>query len=105
MLPFGKDAPAVGFGLMLDTVAAALKAQEIDIAAERCETLLVFEDDADHSSNLTAITRARQMRNAGENVQLLKKTLSMEECAAYARSAGFTRMLYACGSEVREVTL
>ncbi len=105
MRQFGKDVPAIGFGMMLDTVVSALKAQEIGITPARCETLLVFEDDADHTSNVTAITYARQMRNAGENVQLLKKTRPMEDCLAYAKSAGFTRVLYACGSEVTEAEL
>lgn len=80
---FGKDAPAIGFGIAMDQLMLALERQNVEISVKKNNTLLVYE------SNTTkiAIQLANQFRRDGMCVEVIAKAenRSMNEYIEYGR--------------------
>lgn len=66
---FGKDAPAVGFVVVIDDVMAALSGQKIGIETDAENTVLSYEKE--HFEE--ALLKAEELRKRGVNVELVQK--------------------------------
>lgn len=64
---FGKKAPSIGFGIVVDQLMAALSRQKIQLAVEDHTTLLVFTEEKIQQ----AIARAQQLRGDGNDVIMI----------------------------------
>ena len=64
---FGKKAPSIGFGIVVDQLMAALSRQKIQLAVEDHTTLLVFTEEKIQQ----AIARAQQLRGDGNDVTMI----------------------------------
>lgn len=64
---FGKKAPSIGFGIVVDQLMAALSRQKIQLAVEDHTTLLVFTEEKIQQ----AIARAQQLRGDGNAVTMI----------------------------------
>ena len=64
---FGKKAPSIGFGIVVDQLMAALSRQKIQLAVEDHTTLLVFTEEKIQQ----AINRAQQLRGDGKDVTMI----------------------------------
>ena len=79
---FGKNAPAIGFAIVVDQLMAALSRQNIEIPVILNSAIVVFEEKAAK----TAIEKCMQLRNKGINVEMILKdpSKSKEDYANYA---------------------
>lgn len=66
---FGKDAPSIGFAIVIDQLMAALSRQKTQIPAKQNNQLIVYDEP--HRED--AIICARKQRAAGCNVELILK--------------------------------
>ncbi len=66
---FGKDAPAVGFVVVLDDLMTALASQRIALSVEEKRAVLVYEREAFEE----ALARANALRESGVCVELVQK--------------------------------
>ena len=64
---FGKKAPSIGFGIVVDQLMAALSRQKIQLAVEDHTTLLMFTEEKIQQ----AIARAQQLRGDGNDVTMI----------------------------------
>ena len=64
---FGKKAPSIGFGIVVDQLMAALSRQKIQLAVEDHTTLLVFTEEKIQQE----IARAQQLRGDGNDVTMI----------------------------------
>ena len=64
---FGKEAPAIGFALMVDQLLLALERQKIQIPAHVQPEIILYTKE----QRQIAVTTAEELRNAGNCVQLL----------------------------------
>lgn len=89
---FGKDSPAVGFGISVDDLLLALSRQKIVTEIPVANTLILYEQE----SRKQAILLAEHFRSSGVAVQLQKKESdsSMEDYEAYARRRELMNLLY-----------
>ena len=80
---FGKDAPSIGFAVVIDQLLAALSRQKIQIPVQDNGTLIVYRE----AVRETAIRQAEQLRNQGIIVSLVvwDETKTREEYQAYAK--------------------
>lgn len=80
---FGKDAPSIGFAVVIDQLMAALSRQKIKIPVQDNGTLIVYREAARE----TAIRQAEQLRNQGIIVSLViwDETKTREEYQSYAK--------------------
>ena len=80
---FGKDAPSIGFAVVIDQLMAALSRQKIKIPVQDNGTLIVYREAARE----TAIRQAEQLRTQGIIVSLAvwDETKTREEYQAYAK--------------------
>ncbi len=92
---FGKDAPAVGFGIVVDRLLMALLAQRITLPVQKADTLILF----DISARLPAIDLAKRFRQAGKPVQFQRKhqTPPMEAYLQMAVRSGMPHVVYVFG--------
>lgn len=92
---FGKDAPAVGFGIVADRLLMALSAQHIKLPVQKTDTLILF----DVSARVPAIQLAKKFRRAGRPVQFQRKhqTPPMEEYLQMAVRGGMPHVVYVFG--------
>lgn len=67
---FGKEAPSIGFVIMLDTLMSALLRQNIEIPIEHKNTMLLYKE----SQQRKAIDLAKHLRENNENVELICMT-------------------------------
>lgn len=72
---FGKDAPAVGFVVVLDDLMTAMASQKLTVAVKENQALLVYEDAA----FVKALARANTLRESGVCVELMRKDTGKEE--------------------------
>ncbi len=79
---FGKDAPAVGFVVVVDDLMGALASQNIRVPVEEKKLLLVYEEDSFEK----ALSRAEALRKEGVCVEMIRKEggRTVEEYQAYA---------------------
>lgn len=98
---FGKDAPAVGFGIVVDRLLMALASQGILLPVEKVNTMILF----DVSARVPAIRLAQHFRERNIPVQFQRKhqTPSMEDYLQMAARSGIGAVLYVFGdgSQVR----
>ena len=92
LIQFGKDAPAVGFGISVDDLMLALSRQKIDTPVRVVNTMILFEPE----SREQAIQLAKHFRDTSMPVQLqLKKAdKTLEAYRAYAGRTTITNLLY-----------
>ena len=92
LIQFGKDAPAVGFGISVDDLMLALSRQKIDTPVRVVNTVILFEPE----SREQAIQLAKHFRDTSMPVQLqLKKAdKTLEAYKAYAGRTTITNLLY-----------
>lgn len=92
LVQFGKDAPAVGFGISVDDLMLALSRQKIDTPIRVVNTMILFEPE----SREQAIQLAKHFRDTSMPVQLqLKKAdKTLEAYKAYAGRTTITNLLY-----------
>ena len=92
LVQFGKDAPAVGFGISVDDLMLALSRQKIDAPVRVVNTMILFEPE----SREQAIQLAKHFRDTSMPVQLqLKKAdKTLEAYKAYAGRTTITNLLY-----------
>ena len=91
---FGKDAPAVGFVIVIDQLMAALFRQKIDTPVERLSQLIVY----DQAHREDAVVYARKQRAAGCVVELMLKseTKTEKDYKEYARQNQAARLQFMC---------
>ena len=92
LVQFGKDAPAVGFGISVDDLMLALSRQKIDTPLRVVGTMILFEPE----SREQAIQLAKHFRDTSIPVQLqLKKAgRTLEAYQSYAARTTITNLLY-----------
>ena len=72
---FGKDAPAVGFVVVVDDLMTAMASQKLTVPVKENQALLVYEDAA----FVKALARANTLRESGVCVELMRKDTGKEE--------------------------
>lgn len=79
---FGKDAPAIGFAIVVDQLIAAISRQNIQLGISDNSAMVVYDKDCAKE----AISRAMALRKQGVNVELLQASDShtKDDYAAYA---------------------
>lgn len=89
---FGMDAPAIGFGIIIDQLLMALSRQKIEIPIENNTTLVVF----DRPVQAAAIQIATTLRKEGKVVELLKKDRNcpIDRFERYAKGEQMKQMIY-----------
>lgn len=92
---FGKDAPAVGFGIVVDRVLMALNSQNIFLPAKRKDTMVLFDVPA----RVAAVALAKNLREKKIPVQFQRKhrTPSLEDYVDMALRSGLSRLIYVYG--------
>ncbi len=102
---FGKDAPAVGFAIVVDRLLMALSSQHIFLSVEKPDTLILF----DISARVPAIQLAKKFREKGIPVpfQRKHKTPDVEAYLTMANRSGMRRVLHVFGDgkQVREYSV
>lgn len=84
LLPyFGKNAPSIGFAVVVDQLMAALSRQKIEIPVQDQQILIVYKD----SKHADAIKKALALREEGTGVSLVKWEAGKEkeDYNAYAK--------------------
>lgn len=84
LLPyFGKNAPSIGFAVIVDQLMAALSRQKIEIPVENDQTLIVYREER----QCEAIKKALALREQGTGVSLVKwaEHKTTEDYKAYAQ--------------------
>ena len=69
MEKFGKKSPSIGFAFVIDQLMAALSRQHIAIEYDKVNVLLLY----DRTMLPDAVSRAKEYRDAGMNVELMEK--------------------------------
>lgn len=73
LLHFGKNAPAIGFGLQIDDILEALSSQNISLPLKEEPIYIIYNpDDLEEFSK--ALNKASELRKQGKNVILNSKT-------------------------------
>ncbi len=92
LIQFGKEAPAVGFAIVIDQLMLALSRQNIDIQADMVHTIILYGQQ----DRMSAIYLARHFRNNQVAVQLIRKpsAKTVEEYIAYAERHQIRNLLY-----------
>ncbi|MDD6202510.1 MAG: ATP phosphoribosyltransferase regulatory subunit [Lachnospiraceae bacterium] len=74
---FGKDAPAVGFVILIDDLMQALSRQNTTVSLQNKRVVVVYEKEAFQK----ALTFAKERRNMGYTVEMIQK--ENEDCSKY----------------------
>ncbi len=95
LVQFGKDAPAVGFAIVVDQLMLALSRQKIAMDVSMVDTIILYEP----SARGTAIQLAGHFRQGNTPVQLIRKPdgKSVTDYVSYARRHGMASVLYLSG--------
>lgn len=67
---FGKNAPSIGFGIVVDQLLAALSRQKIELTEDENTVLLVFSD----KNSADAIHKSMELRKNGIHVETIRKS-------------------------------
>lgn len=80
---FGKDAPSIGFVVVIDQLLAALSRQKIKIPVNENQILIVYKE----AKHMEAIRKALSLREEGNSVSLVKweEEKKAEEYQSYAK--------------------
>ncbi len=101
---FGKDAPAIGFAIVIDQLMLALNRQMVQHKDIGLSTMIVYDINA----RKTAIKLGKELRKAGTKVELVRKSSKrqMDEYAAYGKKNMIARLLSIEGEDgVTELNL
>lgn len=92
LVQFGKDAPAVGFAIGVDSLLTALSRQNIPVPVHMTDALVVYEAGRETE----AIDMAGDMRADGKYVQLMQQAAgkSQEDYEEFAMRNGIPSMVY-----------
>ena len=66
---FGKNAPAIGFMIIIDDLMVALSSQKIPVNCQETGVLMVYEKNQQKE----AILKAKELRKTGTFVELMEK--------------------------------
>lgn len=93
---FGKEAPAVGFAIVVDQLMLALSRQKLETPVQMVNTILLY----DHSARLAGIHLAGHFRKSGMAVQLIRRrsTETVEAYLSYAKRHHIRNLLYLADS-------
>lgn len=85
---FGKNAPSIGFAIVVDQLLTALSRQRIFQPVKEDTKMIVFSD----AKKVEAIAKAKELRNNGTNVVtlLISKDKTHEDYEAYAKKNHIT---------------
>ena len=99
---FGKDAPSVGFAIVIDRLMLALSSQKIEVELPEGQTIILYEQEKQQD----AISAACKFREQGIRVELIRKfkEKTIENYIEYANNYGAAAIYY-FGDEVRKVSL
>lgn len=98
LLPqFGKDAPSIGFAVVIDELLMALSRQHLDKEIERDITLILYNIDDQEN----AIKFAESLRNKDRRTELIRKSKrhDFDEYKAYAKKNEVEKIYYFLGGE------
>ncbi len=86
LIQFGKDAPAIGFAIVTDTLLASLMRQGIEIPTEKISAVIVYG----RSGRKAAIELARELRGEGISLILRRsdEALTPQDLKNYALDNG-----------------
>lgn len=89
---YGKDTPSIGFGIIVDSLMAAMKRQDIAIKTNIMGTILLY----DRKQKVLALQLANQLRSAGTSLQVMKKyrEKTLHDYLEYARRSYINSILY-----------
>lgn len=95
LVQFGKDAPAVGFAIVVDRLMQALSRQRIVTQVEPVEWMVLYEPGA----RKEAIRLAKHFREAKKAVQMTRKPAghSVTDYVSYAGRQRIRQLLYLSG--------
>lgn len=93
---FGKDAPAVGFGITLNRLMAALRGQKIEIPTEPLAALVVYDGPGTEK----AVELIRKLRSEGKRVasERFRSGETEQGYRAYAGRIGAEKLFMLAGS-------
>lgn len=99
---FGKDAPSVGFAIVIDRLMLALSSQKIEVELPMGQTIILYEQDKQQD----AISAACRLRAQGRRVELIRKfkEKTIENYLEYANNYGASTIYY-MGDETSEISL
>lgn len=91
---FGKNAPAVGFVVVIDDLMTAMASQKIPLAAEDRNVVIVYETGTFEK----ALVRARELREEGTGAELILRDgeKTEEEYREFARRRGDCQVEFCC---------
>lgn len=101
---FGKEAPAIGFAIVMDQVMLALGRQKVELKADNFGTMILYDINA----RKTAIQLGKELRKAKTKVELVRKSSkrSLEEYIGYGEKNQMARILYIEGEDgVKEINI
>lgn len=92
---FGKQSPAIGFAVVVDQLLAALSRQKIGIETMSKTLFLIY----DETHKTDAILKAKQLRKAGEFVELVLYNAGKDKTdyESYAARSGRNKIIYMIG--------
>lgn len=92
LLQFGKDAPAVGFAIVIDQLMLALSRQKIPVAVSMVNTIILY----DRPAQARGIRLAVHLRGLGMPVQLIRKSSRQEigDYCSFAAKSSMRNLLY-----------
>lgn len=92
LVQFGKDAPAVGFAIVIDRVMQALSRQNIEVKTNMVRTMVLYEE----SAQTNAVRLAGYFRERQVPVQLVRRSSaqSLEDYQAFGCRSGISNLLY-----------
>ncbi len=99
---FGKNAPAIGFTILVDEMLSALSQQKIDIDLEKYRyTALIYEKQ----DSASAIRLAKKLRSENTRTELFCRdsSKSLEEYLTFAREQGAEKAVCISGEQVKEI--
>ena len=101
LVQFGKDAPAVGFAIVIDRVMQALARQNIEVKTNMVRTMVLYEE----SAQMNAVRLAGYFREKQVPVQLVRRSSrqELEDYRAFGGRSGIANLLYLerDGEEIR----
>lgn len=95
LVQFGKDAPAVGFAIVIDQLMQAMARQKLEIPVDMAHTMVLYEA----SARVSAIKLAGHLRGNDMKVVMVwqKPNYDLEAYLEYARRWGYSNILWLTG--------
>lgn len=89
---FGKDAPAVGFAIVIDQLMLAMSRQKIEVPVESGHTMVLY----DAGGQDRAVKAALELRKSGNRTMVVEKSsqIGIEEYKAFAKRRGYQTLLW-----------